>query len=131
MQLQLIRHATQILTYAGKRILVDPMFSPPETFGSLTLGASWSRNPLLPLPLPAETLRDADAVLVTHTHFDHWDQAAQRLLPKQLPVLCQPADAGRLRRQGFLATCPVPRTLEMSWLGITFRSFPGRHGRGN
>jgi len=97
---------------------------------SLTWGASAARNPLLPLPLPVETLLDADAVLLTHTHFDHWDLTAQKLLPKRLPVFCQSADVFRLRRQGFAAACPVPRTLGLTALGIKFRSFPGRHGHG-
>jgi L-ascorbate metabolism protein UlaG (beta-lactamase superfamily) len=44
-----------------------------------------------------ELLRGVDAVFVSHLHSDHFDAAAQQLLPKDLPILCpapiaEPAD---------------------------------------
>jgi L-ascorbate metabolism protein UlaG (beta-lactamase superfamily) len=47
-------------------------------------------------------LLDVDAVLLTHLHADHWDEAARRLVPRGLPVLAQnEADAAALRADGF------------------------------
>lgn len=43
-----------------------------------------------------------DALIVTHTHPDHWDMAAQESIPKDLPIFVQNAgDAKTLRSQGF------------------------------
>jgi L-ascorbate metabolism protein UlaG (beta-lactamase superfamily) len=130
MQLQLIRHATQILTYAGRRFLIDPMLVFPGVFPSLTLGRSYARNPLAPLPCEPASLADVDAVLLTHTHFDHWDQAARKVLPKQLPVLCQYADAKKIKSQGFTSVHGIPIHEDYCDAGLTLRSFSGRHGQG-
>ena len=56
------------------------------------------RNPLVELPEPPEVVvAGIDAVLVTHMHRDHFDDTAAELLPKDVPVFCQPDDAERLR----------------------------------
>ena len=34
-------------------------------------------------------LLDADAVIVTHTHDDHWDRAAVELIAKDKPIMCK------------------------------------------
>ncbi|WP_431833020.1 MBL fold metallo-hydrolase, partial [Citrobacter freundii] len=45
---------------------------------------------------------DADAVIVTHTHDDHWDRAAVELIAKDKPIYVQnDRDAALLRSQGF------------------------------
>ena len=47
-------------------------------------------------------MKDVDAVIVSHTHLDHWDKAAQELLPKGIPLFAQDeADAQTIRAQGF------------------------------
>jgi L-ascorbate metabolism protein UlaG (beta-lactamase superfamily) len=54
------------------------------------------------LPVDVKTLLDADAVIVTHTHDDHWDQTAIELIAKDKPVYVQnDSDAALLRSQGF------------------------------
>src|SRR5690606_31525939 len=40
-------------------------------------------------PLPIADIIDVDAVIVTHLHPDHWDQAAREALPKDLSVFAQ------------------------------------------
>jgi L-ascorbate metabolism protein UlaG (beta-lactamase superfamily) len=69
-----------------------------------------------------------DAVVVTHTHKDHWDAAAVELIPKATPVLCQPDDEGRIRGDGFAEVLPVETSLD--WRGIEFVRTGGRHGTG-
>jgi L-ascorbate metabolism protein UlaG (beta-lactamase superfamily) len=60
------------------------------------------RNPMVELPVDVNTLLDADAVIVTHTHDDHWDQTAIELIAKDKPVYVQnDQDAALLRSQGF------------------------------
>ena len=95
MQVQFIRNATMLLQVAGKTILVDPMLAPQGQYDPAPMSDNDRRIPLVDLPFPAaelpEWLRTVDAVLLTHTHPDHWDALAQGLLDKQLPLLCQPA----------------------------------------
>lgn len=57
---------------------------------------------MVELPVDVNTLLDADAVVVTHTHNDHWDQTAIELIAKDKPVYVQnDQDAALLRSQGF------------------------------
>ena len=47
------------------------------------------RNPLVELPMKAEdTFKDVDAIILTHTHEDHWDEVAQKILPNPSKFLC-------------------------------------------
>ncbi len=85
--------------------------------------------PLVPLPQPASrVLAGVDAVVVTHTHRDHFDDAAASLVPKHLPLFCQPEDEGKLRALGFADARPV--TDAMRWEGIEIRRTGGQHGTG-
>ncbi len=36
-----------------------------------------------------DRILDVDAVIVTHLHIDHWDEAAVRLVPKEMPIFVQ------------------------------------------
>ena len=47
-----------------------------------------------------EVVRGLDAVLVTHRHRDHLDARAEELLPRDVPVFCQPEDEEALRELG-------------------------------
>ena len=99
MEIQLLRHATLVVLFAGRRLLVDPMLS-----------AAGAMDP------------------VTHKHRDHWDARAVELLPRELPVLCQPPDATVFSVAGFADVRPVDATLE--WGGLTLQRTGGRHGTG-
>ncbi|MCB2185567.1 MAG: MBL fold metallo-hydrolase [Deltaproteobacteria bacterium] len=126
MELQLIRNATLRLAYAGRTILTDPMLSPVGTIRSF---AGLAPNPTVELPLPvSEIVAGLDAVVVSHLHPDHFDEAAAAALPKDLPVFCQPGDEGGLTQAGFTDIRPVAPTL--TWEGITFTRVGGRHGSG-
>ena len=90
MQLQLIRNATLRLHYAGHLILIDPYLAEKHSLPSFT---GKSPNPMVALPCtPEEAIADAELVLVSHLHTDHFDGVAQNLLPKALPL----SDVARL-----------------------------------
>ena len=130
MKLQLVRHATLLVSYGGKEILVDPLFSPAGAMSPIPCSPNTRRNPLVGLPFAFDQTRLAtiDAILLTHTHQDHFDQAAIELLPKSIPVLCQPEDEGKVRQQGF--SCVQPVHTACCWNGIDFFRTGGRHGHG-
>ena len=103
MNITQIRNATLLITYAGKRLLIDPMLAPKDAYpGFPGTAHAERRNPTVELPVDVNTLLNADAVIVTHTHDDHWDEAAIAAIPKTLPVFVQhEADGALLRSQGF------------------------------
>jgi L-ascorbate metabolism protein UlaG (beta-lactamase superfamily) len=103
-QVQQIRNATAKISYAGKTFLVDPFLAKkgsypgfPGTFNSQL------RNPLIDLPMPAkDILQGVDAVIVSHTHLDHWDGGDHQFVPKTIPLFVQDeADAKLIRGQGY------------------------------
>lgn len=58
------------------------------------------RNPMVELPVNVNTLLDADAIIVTHTHDDHWDRTAVELIAKDKPIYVQnDSDAALLTRR--------------------------------
>lgn len=132
MEIQLLRHATLVVLFAGRRLLVDPMLSAAGAMDPVANAGDDRRIPLVELPLSADELASliatVDAVLVTHKHRDHWDARAVELLPRELPVLCQPPDATVFSVAGFTDVRPVDATLE--WGGLTLQRTGGRHGTG-
>jgi L-ascorbate metabolism protein UlaG (beta-lactamase superfamily) len=81
------------------------------------------------LPRPAEeVVAGVDAVLLTHVHGDHWDATARELLPRDVPVFCQPHDAERLHGEGFVDARPVHGEATLGDLLIVRTD--GRHGTG-
>ncbi|MDR7342047.1 L-ascorbate metabolism protein UlaG (beta-lactamase superfamily) [Pantoea alhagi] len=128
MKLTQIRNATLILEYAGTRFLIDPIMADKEAWpGFPGTARSHLRNPRVALPVSVAELLDVDAVIVTHTHLDHWDEAAQQLIPKDKRIFSQhEADAELIRAQGF-TNVHVMGT-ENSYQGITIIKTDGQHG---
>jgi L-ascorbate metabolism protein UlaG (beta-lactamase superfamily) len=103
MHVQQIRNATLVISYAGKRFLIDPLLAEKGAYPGFAGTANSHLNyPLVGLPVPLPELLDVDGVILTHLHADHWDQAARRLVPRGLPLFAQnEADAALLRADGF------------------------------
>jgi L-ascorbate metabolism protein UlaG (beta-lactamase superfamily) len=128
MRLTLVRHATLLLDFEGRRVLVDPMLDEASAHPAVENSPNPRRNPLVPLPLPPEELvGELDAVVVTHLHSDHFDDAAARLVPRNVPVFCQPEDESSLAALGLLARPVVER---LDWDGLAVSRTGGRHGTG-
>lgn len=128
-KIQQIRNATVKITYGDTTFLVDPMLSDKGTYpGFEGTYRSELRNPLVDLPLPIDTiLEDVDAVVVTHTHLDHWDDAAQQLLPKNILLYAQhQGDASLIRSQGFTNVHVISDKVQFK--GITLNRTGGQHG---
>ena len=128
-QLQQIRNATVKITYADTTFLIDPMLSKKGAYpGFEGTYRSTLRNPLVELPMSEQdVLAGVDAVIVTHTHLDHWDDAAQQLLPKDIPLFTQhQADATMIREQGFSNVQVLSDKAEFG--GVTLSKTGGQHG---
>ncbi len=132
MILQLLRHATAVISMKDMNLLLDPMLSPKGAMGPIANAASQDRIPLVDLPLNEAELqrliKQMDAVLVTHVHRDHWDDRAKEILPKALPVICQAEDEPAMRQAGFGQVYPVKTRVE--WQGVQIFRIGGQHGTG-
>jgi L-ascorbate metabolism protein UlaG (beta-lactamase superfamily) len=126
MHIQLIRNATLRLTYNGARILIDPYFAPKHSLPSY---ADKSKNPMVDLPITPEMIMEGiDLILVSHLHTDHFDSVAKEMLPKDVPLFCQPGNETVIQEAGFQDV----RVIENSvvWRGITITRTDGQHGEG-
>jgi L-ascorbate metabolism protein UlaG (beta-lactamase superfamily) len=132
MKIQLWRHATLLVHYANRTLLVDPMLSAAEAMDPVGNASNTRRIPMVELPFDTPTLLASlakiDAVLVTHTHRDHWDARAIELLPRTMPLIGQPADKARFEKDGFTNLNLIEDSL--NWQGITITRTGGQHGTG-
>jgi len=131
-KIRFIRHATLAIEVGPLRVLVDPMLGEAGTAPAVSNTPNQRPNPLVELPFGDDGLSDViegtDAVLVTHTHNDHWDGRARELIPKDRLVLCQPEDEAKTSAAGFTNVSAVDPGL--AWKGLRFVRTRGRHGTG-
>lgn len=130
----LIRNATAIFEYGGKKFLIDPMLAAKGAYPGFEHSAnSELRNPLVDLPMPVEDiLNGIDAILLTHTHADHWDDAAVELIPKTLLIYTQHGgDAALLKSQGFTNVRVMEDGVTDLGSGVTLRKARCQHGPDN
>lgn len=131
-RLRLLRHATIVLEINGTSILIDPMLSSKNEMDPVQNCGNDTRIPMVDLPVDEDELKNilgsADAVFVTHTHRDHWDEAAQRCIVKSKPIFCQPSDENKIREQGFINVKAIDDKLV--WKGISIYRTLGQHGTG-
>ncbi len=123
-------HAGVFLEIAGKRVLVDPMFSDRASF------FSWlGPKRFQPSPVKAKELPALDAVLISHDHYDHLDKRTVLDLAEKAASFHVPLGVGAiLDRWGI----PKSKIQEYAWWdehvvdGLTIAAVPARHfsGRG-
>jgi L-ascorbate metabolism protein UlaG (beta-lactamase superfamily) len=140
---------TATLERGALRVLTDPMLGPrseqaftlPQHPSSGVLHAPIARY----TSLPAFEPQWLSAILISHTHNDHFDVRAKQLLPKQVPVVVTVAGAELVRAAGFSDVRPLDWGESLTLLagGVELRvlAVPARHahdpqldhnlGRGN
>lgn len=123
---QLLRNATLIIEYNGKKILVDPMLSPK---GAIESWAGIETNPTVDLKMPINAIVEGlDLVIVTHTHDDHFDKVASKTLDKSIALIHQPADVEFFKKEAFTnGEALQDRKL---WNGINIHRIEAEHGSG-
>ena len=121
-------HSTALVEIEGRRFLTDPVFSRNASPGPL-FGVARFFEP----PLALDDLPDLDAVLLTHDHYDHLDDATVRRLAGRVPRWVAPLGVGaHLERWGV----PPERITELDWwgeaevTGLRVVATPSRHFSG-
>jgi L-ascorbate metabolism protein UlaG (beta-lactamase superfamily) len=131
MNIQLIRNATIVVEYAGKKFLIDPMLAEKGAYAPFPNAPRQDQNnPLVSLPISIDNIiRDIDAVIVTHLHYDHWDDTAKEALPKEIKVIAQnEEDMTEIRKAGFQNVEVLQE--DTVFEGIQLIKTKGEHGRG-
>ena len=126
---QQLRSATGKVIYNGTTFLIDPMLAEKGRYEGFagTFNAE-VRNPTVELPESKEKIMEGvDAVIVTHTHLDHWDEVAQQFIDKKIPFFVQDeADAAAIRKAGFKNVTVLDGSAEFG--GVTLTRVEGTHG---
>ncbi|MFG1920669.1 MBL fold metallo-hydrolase [Cryptosporangium sp. NPDC048952] len=122
-------HATVLLEIEGRRVLFDPVWSERCSPSSLA-----GPRRLHPVPLELASLPAVDAVVISHDHYDHLDEASIRTLTRlQDASFLVPLGVGaHLERWGV----PSDRIVELDWdetatiAGLGFTATAARHFSG-
>lgn len=123
-------HSSYLIYIAGKKILVDPVFSkspsPIQSMGKKYYEGS--------SPFTVEDLPDLDIVLITHDHYDHLDYETILKLKSKTRIFCATLGVGSHLNSWGVAD---DRTIEFDmWEthevipGIKFTATPARHFSG-
>ncbi|MCU6669884.1 MBL fold metallo-hydrolase [Enterobacteriaceae bacterium H4N4] len=118
-------HASLLLRLNGRYILTDPVFSPRVS--PLPFAGPQRKTPSV---MSVDTLPTLDALVISHNHYDHLDNATVRQLLKRFPQLTifVPLGLGEwCRRRG------AKHVIELDWWqsyvfeGLTFTAVPAQH----
>jgi L-ascorbate metabolism protein UlaG (beta-lactamase superfamily) len=130
--LTFVGNATTVLRLGDFTLLTDPSFVTAGHRVHLGYGL-WTKR-LTDPALAVGDLPPLDAVLLSHLHGDHFDRAARRGLPRDVPIVTTPSASRGLRRRRFGAAHGLPtwETYDLSQGGQRLRvtAVPGRHGPG-
>ncbi|MGG0419824.1 MBL fold metallo-hydrolase, partial [Priestia aryabhattai] len=115
----------------GKTFLIDPMLAKKGTYPPFPNSIRQDQNnPLVSLPLSVEEIIEGiDAVILTHLHLDHFDDAAKQALPNDIKMFVQnEEDAAVVRADGFKNVEVLTKNTVFE--GIQLSKTKGEHGRG-
>lgn len=113
MKIKQIRNATIVLDYGGSRFLIDPMFSDKGAYTSFPSATDNTEdNPIKDLPVSIDEIVDGvEAVILTHSHIDHWDEAAAEAIRKDIPFFVQhEGDKKLVEESGFTNVKIIPES---------------------
>ena len=124
MKYKLIRNATAKLFYGNAVFLLDPAFAKKGTGPSY---AGERKSPLVDMPcMMWEAESRTDAIVISHIHSDHFDEAAAEALDKDHAVFCQPCEAGHPLLKDFLDVRPLEA--DGLYNEVALQRVPARHG---
>jgi L-ascorbate metabolism protein UlaG (beta-lactamase superfamily) len=121
-------HASVLVELRGKRLLIDPVFSERASF------FQWmGPKRFQPPPLQAREFPALDAVLISHDHYDHLDEATIRELADRTASFHVPLRVGLILESWGI---PKSKIIEYAWWderaidGLIIASVPARHFSG-
>lgn len=124
-----IRHASHLIDYKGITLLIDPVLATKGTYQPIPAKGRCQKNPLVELPFNLDFLKNVDAILVTHLHNDHFDKYGQKIIDKDLPIICHSCDAEKIKNVGFKNVLPINDDFIL-FKEIKISVTSGRHGYG-
>ena len=133
MKFRHIRNATSIIEYKDVKLLIDPALAPKNSYRNLPLRYRdvfqllKQGNPFVDIKTDMNEVLEADVILSTHNHFDHFDKAAKALLNKDKKLFCQPCDVRPFLKAGFINIEEIDNSVEFK--GIRITRVPADHGR--
>jgi L-ascorbate metabolism protein UlaG (beta-lactamase superfamily) len=113
-----LSHASFLIQLGGKRILIDPVFGHIPFY-----------NRLIKAPYEVEDLGKIDYLLISHTHYDHFDKASIRALDIMQPNAVLPLKMSPLIQK----IAPRISSTELDWYesyedrGLSITLVPARH----
>jgi len=128
-----------VINFNGLNILTDPTFGdgqqafimadPNEAF-DLAKGPN-TRTFSRVSPFPGLGNNQIDLVLLSHAHEDHFDQVAQKQLPKATPFITPTADVEKVTKMGFTSIHAMAwgdsKTIDLGAGKVTITSINAHH----
>lgn len=129
-RLTFIGNATVLVEWGELRVLTDPNFIHRHEQVSVAPGVNTTRqhDPAMEI----EDLPPIDLIVLSHFHGDHFDQVAERDLPKDVRIVAPPTAVDELRDRGFTNARPLEtweaEEVEKGTHRLRVTATPGRHG---
>ena len=111
-----IGHATILIEIDGVRILTDPILR--ERVGPLTRTSG---------PPDKALWSDIDAVLISHSHWDHLDYGSLKLMGYDVPLIARTGMADAFRSRGFRDITELEPGQEQSIRGVRIQAVHAEH----
>jgi len=118
-------HASVLVALEGKIILIDPVFEKRVS------AVSWyGPERFFPPPMDTSTLPVIDAVVITHSHYDHLEEPTIRTLSKANTIFLVPLGIGSILQKWGV---DPERITELDWWEsykldtVTFHATPAIH----
>ena len=130
-RLTFVGNATSVLHLGGCRILTDPSFLHAGDHAHLGYGVFAKR--LLEPAMQYADLPPIDAVLLSHLHADHWDNAAERAIDRKMPIITTRRACHALMQRHFsnslgLSTWETIAVDKAGAAGLNITAVPAQHG---